>query len=471
MMRRILLLGLVVCLFAFPSNVKADIAPPEQPPGSNPLPGFEPTQVRMVSETVTIEIVASAPKGSLGQAKVTASFTMKNLGSIDESMPVRFPLGVADERSGKARITDLTVKIDGVYVSLNEVTGTDPYYDFGSVPWVEFNAVFPAGRDVNIQVKYTLEAGGESPFTLFSYVFSTGAGWNGTIGSATLFMRFPYEVNEMNVLPSYLADEPNLVSAHKISATELKWTWMDFEPERGDNFKISIVSPPLWQQLLDLDTQVKKTSWDGEAWGRLGKMYKTFAFSSRRRGFRFGNYTDDPGAQQLFHLSVAAYEKAVKLKALDAQWHAGFADLLIYYAYHAGFEGVSTTAQMIRGLDEMNTALHLAPEDPVVLAVAEEDMWYAGEGMAKVGNTYTFPWLTTTPAPTATMIGGDIGTVMPATSTPEPTVTPMAISQPTSTSMFIPSTAANQGKKPLPICGSALLLPLLGGMVLILRKK
>jgi hypothetical protein len=467
-MRAFVVMVIVLSMLAIPTSlVHADIAPPEQPPGSNPQPGAETTQVRMMSETVTLDILSMVPSGSLGQALVTANFTMRNLGSAAESMAVRFPLGVADERSGNARINDFKVKVDGKTAALREITGSDPYYDFGTVPWVEFDAAFPPEKDVVIQVSYTLEAGGETPFSMFSYVFSTGAGWNGTIGSAALVVRFPYEVSELNVLPSYRADEPNLVQDHKISPMELKWTWTDFAPERGDNFEITVGTPSLWRKTLVLEAQLAKNANDGESWGMLGKLYKSFAFDSRGKGFRFGNITGDAGAIELYARSLAAYEKAVTFKPLDAQWHAGFADLLIYHAYFAGFEGISNTAEMIRGLGELDTALKLAPDDAKVLEIAEQDAWYAGEGMAKEGDRYTFPWLTATPAPTATQIGAEIGTVTVEPPTPEATTT----SQPkaTSTPAVIPTQPG--GKKPIALCGSAIFLPFLVGIFFISRKK
>ena len=471
-MRAFVVMVIVLSMLAIPGSlVHADIAPPEQPPGSNPQPGAETTQVRMLSETVTVDILSLVPSGSLGQALVTASFTMRNLGSSEEKMAVRFPLGVADERSGNARINDFKVKVDGKAATTWEITGSDPYYDFGTVPWVEFDAIFPPEKDVIIQVSYTLEAGGESPFSLFSYVFSTGAGWNGTIGSATLIVRFPYEVSELNVLPSYRADEPNLVEDHRLSASELKWTWTDFEPDRGNNFEITVVTPSLWKKTRELEAQLAKTPNDSERWGMLAKLYKSFAFDSRGKGFRFGNISGDNGAMQLYQLSLAAYEKAVALKPLDAQWHAGFADLLIYHAYFAGFEGMSTTTEMIRGLNELDTALKLAPQDAIVLAIAGQDAWYAGDGMVKVGETYTFPWLTATPAPTATQIGAEIGTVTPLAPTPEPSATIVPTLAATQVPTLNPSLTPGNSKRSIEVCGSVVLLPLAVGMVLIKRRK
>ncbi len=467
-MRVVLILFLVLAMLGMPVNARADVAPPEMPPGSNPEPGAETTQVRMMAETVSIDIQASAPRDSLGLAKVTATFTMRNLGDKEEKMAVRFPVGVSDMRSGDPRLADMAVKVNGIGVALRNISGEDPYYGGGSVPWIEFDVIFPAQKDVLIQVNYTLEAGGETPFALFTYIFSTGAGWNGTIGSATLFVRFPYEVNELNVLPSYRADEPNLVGDHKISPTELKWTWTDFEPERGDNFEIRVVVPALWQKALDLEKQLADKGWDGELWGMLGKTYKAFTIDSRGKGFRGGgNYTTDAGTRELFHRSVEAYENAIRLKALDAQWHAGFADLLIYYAHFAAYEGVNSSAQMQRGLQELDLALRLSPTDAKVREIAENIRWYAGDGMVEKGDGYDFPWLTATPVPTTTPIGMDMGTPVPEL----PTAVVNPTEEATATKPAATEIPAEPVKKTLPICGSILLMPLMAGLVLISKRK
>ena len=55
-MKRLTLILSVIALFAFPSVALADVAPPINPPGSNPEPGTDTTQVRMVSENVLIDV-------------------------------------------------------------------------------------------------------------------------------------------------------------------------------------------------------------------------------------------------------------------------------------------------------------------------------------------------------------------------------------------------------------------------------
>jgi hypothetical protein len=89
--RIVVIVFMLTAVYA-PASVRADVAPPAYPPGSNPEPGSEITQVRMMAETVLIEVLQS----DNNQARVTADFTMRNLGTAAESMGVRFPLSADD---------------------------------------------------------------------------------------------------------------------------------------------------------------------------------------------------------------------------------------------------------------------------------------------------------------------------------------------------------------------------------------
>src|SRR5262245_22601535 len=97
------------CLLAFAimHAARADIAPPDQPPGSNIGPGGQ-TQVRMQAERVVLDVRSRAPgstgaqtqlAGDLAEAQVSGDFGMRNLGAADEQMQVRFPLSDPSGRS------------------------------------------------------------------------------------------------------------------------------------------------------------------------------------------------------------------------------------------------------------------------------------------------------------------------------------------------------------------------------------
>jgi len=69
-----------------PKPVRADVASPEMPPGSNLSPGAETTQVWMIAETVTMEVNPvgignTYLSGDSAIAKITFVFDMMNKGS------------------------------------------------------------------------------------------------------------------------------------------------------------------------------------------------------------------------------------------------------------------------------------------------------------------------------------------------------------------------------------------------------
>ena len=150
--RSSVLIILLVVLFLFPIPVLADIAPPDWPPGANLAPESENTQVRMVSEIVVIDVQENIPEGSLGEAKVKASFIMHNLGSDIETMFARFPLtfwdGYSSTSSSFPEIKDVEFVVGGEPVDWRRVD--IPIEDGGTVPWAEFGVTFPPGQDVLI---------------------------------------------------------------------------------------------------------------------------------------------------------------------------------------------------------------------------------------------------------------------------------------------------------------------------------
>jgi len=52
----------------------------------------------MLAESVLIDVLANTPAGSLGQAMVTAHFTMQNLGNTDEKNVSPFPTHLLEWR-------------------------------------------------------------------------------------------------------------------------------------------------------------------------------------------------------------------------------------------------------------------------------------------------------------------------------------------------------------------------------------
>lgn len=394
-MKRISLAILTLILFAFPSTVFADVAPPINPPGSNLQPGSEVTQVRMMAETVLVEVQNDTTPGSLGSAHVTADFTMRNLGTASESMAVRFPISANDGRGQYPEITDLAIKVNREKVSFQRANYPDiRYYNQDNgVPWAEFDVTFPAGQDVAIQVTYNLNGSGYSPFTAFYYILETGAGWKDTIGSADIILRLPYPASVQNVIMDTQIGWAETTPGGVFNGNEVHWHFDNFDPAPDSdvqNMEFALVAPVAWQTVLKERDNVAKNPNDGEAWGRLGMAYKRIFLQSK-------GYRTDAGGEELYQLSVDAYEKCLALKPDDAQWHAGFADLLASRSYFDSWYG--PTPDAYRALNEIQTALQLAPNDAKVLEIAQTISYMFPEGVTQNGSGYDFPWLTQTPTP------------------------------------------------------------------------
>jgi len=390
-----MLLVLIIAALQFNAAI-ADVAPPEQPPGSNPHPGSEATQVRMLAETVLIDVQAESSNWELGEAKVNAEFQMRNLGDETETLMVRFPTNNNDGRFNYPEIYDLQVQVIG-----NPVAATTAEYPGGQfddvLQWAEFEVDFPPGEDVSIEVAYTLRGTGEYPFISFAYLLETGAGWKDTIGSVDLVVRLPYEAISHNV---FIGESPGWGQTSLgalLEGDEIRWHYDNLEPERQHNLSIVMVMPSAWEKVLIERGNVTANPDDGEAWGRLGKIYKETALL--RRGVR-----RDAGGVELFELSRAAYEKCLELSPDDALWHAGYADLLFSRYYWAELAaGGYQLDNILKAIEEYHVAYTLAPTDARIQEMML-DAYYGSDALDIVDDEYIFNWLTLTPtlAPTRT---------------------------------------------------------------------
>lgn len=461
MPKRFLLLLLLAMMFAMPYDVRADVAPPEQPPGSNLQPSGETTQVRMLAETVTLVVQPGSSDKDLGYAHVIADFTMHNTSTADESMAARFPVAASDGWGQVNQIRNFQVQVAGKQTGTRHILGEDPYNGPVTVPWAEFDVTFPAQQDLPIHVEYDLQAGGEYPFIWFKYVLSTGAGWKDSIGSVDIVVQLPYEANDENTMLDTPDHSFGTTANGTFDGNSIRWRYTNLEPTVADNFEVNLVAANAWSRLLEQQGNVERNPQDGESWGQIGKLSKQLAFSPRGKGFRNGSGVMDPGAAQLYQQSLDAYSKAVTLLPNDALWHAGYAELLGYHAYFAGMAGVNTDEEMAHSFRELDAAVQLAPNDPQVQEISQEingfsegrTYWAGLTATAEVGNA----------TPPATESAQEI--VTPASETAIPTIVP---SVPPS-----PQAAATSASKPLlPICGSALVLPVgLSGAAFVASRK
>ncbi len=467
---------LLAILFMFVSTFPqatalADAAPPEAPPGTTLLPGESITQVRMVSETVTLTISKDPSDAEHAIAKTEAVFTMRNLGAAEEKMAVRFPLsffnGNSDGYFQFPEIDSIAVKVNGKNAPTRRemqpfAASELSYPERDEIPWAVFDVTFPPNQDIIIEVVYHVDGFGYYPYEAFKYVLETGAGWNGTIGSAEIIVRLPYEVSEQNLDLTGQAGHGGSTPGGVMSGNEIRWKFRDLEPTYSDNIQIVLVTPLQWEKVLKEKANVEKNPNDGEAWGRQAKAYKEVVTMPK------GYLREDPAGFELYQLSKDSYEKCLALLPNDPLWHYGYADLLwshyywnIYFGSQVDAEGVLPSL-----LGHLQTALKLDPNNEPATDLLLEISYQIPEAVQQnEDESFTLLALTATPIP-PTPYGG-FPTVTPQP-TLEPASTPQTVSTPTvdSAPTEAPEPAARN-----PICGSAFLLPALFGMVLVLKRR
>lgn len=452
---------LLISVFS-PKTVYADVAPPEMPPGTNLLPGNEATQVRMVAETVTLDISKDPADSQKSIARTDAVFTMRNLGTAEENMQVRFPLsffnGSSDGRGNFPEIPAIAVKVNGADASTKReeqpfINTENGYKERDNIPWALFDVTFPPNQDVTLEVVYTVNGYGDYPNDAFKYILETGAGWKDSIGSADIIVRLPYAASDQNFWLNDSAGYGKTTEGGVISGNEIRWHFDELDPTEENNILFTIVSPSLWESILKETAIVEKNPNDGEAWGRLAKAYKVVLRQ------RHGDLRIDSGGQEMFKLSKDAYEKCLALLPNDPLWHYGYADLLwphFYFELYRTQPDVDGFLPTI--LKELQTVLVLDPNNQQAEDLLTEISYDIPDAIRVEENTFVFLGLTATPIPPTPWIVTETPTFVPTVTSLPPTYS-MGVNTPEPVSA------------PAPLCGSAFLLPALFGAVLIFSKS
>ena len=389
---------LVISLFSSPPPVKADIAPFQFPGGAILLPGENSTHVRMVAETITFELGTPSPDVPVA-AKVTADFTMRNLGQSSEVLVVGFPLNCPESASGmpdsvyaSPKIDDLELFVNNNLVATREETFKTPtYFSNFLATWAMFNVTFPPEQDVPIRVTYDAESWGYDPEINFTYVLITGAAWKDTIGSLDIIFRLPYEASDQNINMNYYDTTTGGIP----SGNELRWHFDNLEPV--EDFKIRMFRPWLWQAALNEEQNVIHDPNNGEAWGRLAMAYRQLVVGYKDM-FRY-----DSGGIALYMQTVDAFERAIALEPAEARWHVEFADLIYRFIqsekWTVSFYDPQNTIgrrELVLVASEIKQALELDPTNELALNLIKWiNLEYPSTFLLN-GDEYEFPILSST---------------------------------------------------------------------------
>ena len=313
--RKFFIVAIVIALLltSVPPPTYADIAPPEQSPGSSISPSGK-TKVQMLAEKVEFDL-QPLHSGSDDYILVTAEFVMLNRGTSDENLQVRFPLDAYNFLEPIPLIQNFKVVVNGIQTTttiVKEKFAGCPLDDCPLVSWASFNAEFPMQQQVVVRVTYELQPVRISTaLGTFNYVLETGAGWYGVIGKATFIMRLPYKATLDNAKGNWIADK-----APEYRYNEIRWYAESIEPSGKFNLGFNVVYPDVWRQLLSAQAKVNSVPNNPTAWASLGEAYVETAE-------RFHGSWD---LRQL-RLSLKAYIQAIKLDPLSAEKYARVAEL------------------------------------------------------------------------------------------------------------------------------------------------
>jgi hypothetical protein len=431
----LLIFVLIVVMPAKPAL--ADVAPPEEPSGGNINPNGQ-TRVQMVSEKVTYDFVYQRAQDEIPW--VTADFVMRNLGDVTEQMKVRFPISgdprllTADDGIPYEKIPlleNISVQVDGqmlpttTYTSTGESFETFPVFP---VVWATFDVTFPPGQDVTIQVMYN-----QPPLIYgqlhYSYVLETGSGWFGSIEKAEFFVRMPYLITKENCPDCFAQD-----AGWTITDNTLYRTWSNLEPTVHDNVYFSIVTPSVWQTILQAREVLTEKPNDYEMVLALARACRQAAKVNRK-----GQYRDDEGGQQLVQCTLDTFLEAVRLnpKSIDLR-----KEFLYALDWMSEFDWGENWNELVK--QQVIGILSVDPLDQDALYIAKEWLKMSPDELPP---TYT-PIATYTPDPRTPT------EVLPPTPkpiltrTPYPTmkrypthtITPTRTRRPTRTSTSLPST-------------------------------
>lgn len=214
-------------------NLFADIAP--TPIKAKTIyPGGK-TSVRMESEKVIIDLYNDS-------SVVKCLFNMKNLGE-QEKLQIGFPemdfyhyhLISESEKLNRFKVKEngkaITFYLSDSLKNNKELQKKIDSYQIIE-DWYLWDGEFQKGESKTIEVQYSLPYGAlyKSNKRFFTYLLSTGANWNGTIGKAEIIVNL-----KDIVMDSVISQKP---ANCKVSDKQLSWTLLDFEPTTDNDIKV-----------------------------------------------------------------------------------------------------------------------------------------------------------------------------------------------------------------------------------------
>lgn len=223
----------ILTLICLQTNLFADIAP--YPIKAKTISPKDQTSIRMQSEKVIIDLYNDS-------SVVKCSFNMKN-GGEKEKLKIGFPemnFYHYQIKSAADDVTKFSVQENGKEIKFDysdSLRFNEEYikkvasYQIKE-EWYLWDIEFQKGESKVIEIQYSLPFGMlyRSNKRFFTYLLSTGANWEGTIGKAEIIVNL-----KDIVMDSIISQKPTNC---EISEKQLIWTFLDFDPTTDHDIKI-----------------------------------------------------------------------------------------------------------------------------------------------------------------------------------------------------------------------------------------
>lgn len=227
-------IAFVIFMLFLHINLFADIAP--NPIKAKSISSKEQTSIRMESEKVIIDLYNDS-------SVVKCLFNMTNLGE-QERVQIGFPEMSFHYYRQKSKVEEANrfqVKENGVIVNFEFSDSLKYNAEYRKnvetfkikEEWYLWESEFDKGESKTIEVQYSMPFGMlyKTNERFFTYLLSTGAGWEGTIGKAEIIVNL--KDIEMDSIISITPD--NYVRNND----QLMWNFTDLEPTTKDDIKIN----------------------------------------------------------------------------------------------------------------------------------------------------------------------------------------------------------------------------------------
>lgn len=485
----------LVCFFVLllpPLQARADVGVQPVLPGGSNIQPQEQTPVQMAAEVVTITVrpataednaildlnpeaygLQTRPVWFVGIAEVEAVFTMKNPTRTDFTLTAWFPLASAlptadwnlNPEETVPTIVGFQVFTEDIPVAYAVSSQPNPQgVQYPPLPWASFPLSFPADSETRITVRYhvPLQPSIKGHEMALYYIFQTGSGWAGSIGSAELILNLPYPATSetiAGIVPEKFYLPPmnvggsaaGLPAGAVLEGNQARWLWTDFEPTPQDDFAIWLLQPQAWQQLQAARTAVEAAPQNGIAWLQLAVQYHALSVTDRNYPLVFSPVYLPQGIQ--------AYRKAAELLPAQPAPHAGIG-LLLLAPYTRDKNAPPEILEEVQ--QELAAARRLQADTPPVLEDLPTSRWLLGWLEDALYN-YFYNEATATAQVAAMETDLALQTETPAFTAEPPTITP----QPTTLALLIPTITPPPSAEPpvaspspLIIAGGALSLAL-----------